>query len=92
MTPLFPEGMAMMRVTPVESAIKDLPGVQPFEKLSYYLRKYDTFSVSDCSCHQSRKVLGEGCGHLQLLQLLLFFHAYRNFVPYPGCHPLQFYR
>lgn len=65
MAPLFPEGMAMMRVTPVESAVKDLPGVQPWEKLSYYLRKYDTFSVSDCSCRQSRKVLGEGCGHLE---------------------------
>ena len=31
MAPLFPEGMAMMRVTPVESAVKDLPGVQPWE-------------------------------------------------------------
>lgn len=64
MAALFPEGMAMMRVVPVESAIKDLPGVQPWEKLSYYLDKYDTFTVSDCSCRQSRKVIDEGCGHL----------------------------
>ena len=31
MAALFPEGMAMMRVVPVESAIKDLPGVQPWK-------------------------------------------------------------
>mgnify|MGYP003603795021 FL=1 len=64
MAALFPEGMAMMRVVPVESAIKDLPGVQPWEKLSYYLDKYDIYTVSDCSCRQCRLVAGEGCGHL----------------------------
>ena len=61
----FPQGMAMMRVIPVESAIKDIPGTQPWEHLSYYLDKYDTFSVSDCSCRQSRRVINEGCGHLE---------------------------
>lgn len=65
MAPMFPEGMAMMRVIPVESAIKDLPGVQPWEKLSYYLDKYDKFSVSDCSCRASRRHIDEGCGHLE---------------------------
>lgn len=64
MAAMFPEGMAMMRIIPVEDAVKDDPGVQPWEKLSYYLDKYDTFSVSDCSCRQSRKVMGDGCGHL----------------------------
>ena len=49
---LFPEGLAMMRVIPVESAVKDIPGTEPWERLSYYLDKYDTFSVSDCSCRQ----------------------------------------
>lgn len=65
MAALFPEGMAMMRVIPVESALKDVEGVRPWERLSYYLNKYDTFSVSDCSCRQSRKVLEQGCGHLE---------------------------
>lgn len=64
MSALFPEGMAMMRVIPVEDAIRDNPEAKPWEKLSYYLDKYDTFSVSDCSCRQSREVIGEGCGHL----------------------------
>ena len=61
----FPQGMAMMRVIPVEEAIKDIPGTQPWEHLSYYLDKYDTFTVSDCSCRQSRRVIDEGCGHLE---------------------------
>ncbi|MGL4549075.1 FAD-dependent oxidoreductase, partial [Eubacterium aggregans] len=64
MVAMFPEGMAMMHIIPVEDAVKDDPGGQPLEKLSYYLDKYDTFSVSDCSCRQSRKVMGDGCGHL----------------------------
>lgn len=65
MAPMLPEGMAMMRVIPVEDAIKDIPGVQPWEKLSFYLDKYDKFSVSDCSCRASRRHIEEGCGHLE---------------------------
>lgn len=64
MAALFPEGLAMMRVVPIESAIKDILGTQPWERLSSYLDKYDVFSVSDCSCRQSRRVMEEGCGHL----------------------------
>ena len=62
--PMLPEGYGLMRVVPVESAIQDLPGVNPFEKLSYYLGKYDRFAVSDCSCRASRSSMGDGCGHL----------------------------
>ncbi len=65
MAALFPEGLAMMRVLPIESAVKDVPGTKPWEHLSYYLDKYDIFSVSDCSCRQSRRVLDQGCGHLE---------------------------
>lgn len=61
---MLPNGYGLMRVVPVESAIQDLPGVSDFEKLSYYLNKYDRFSVSPCSCRASRSSLGDGCGHL----------------------------
>ena len=64
MSPLIPEGYGLMRVLPVESAIKDLPGVSDYEKLSYYLNKYDTFCVSPCSCRASRSSINDGCGHL----------------------------
>lgn len=65
MTPMLPEGMAMMRVIPIESALVGVEGVKPWEKLSSYLDKYDTFSVSDCSCRASRRHIDEGCGHLE---------------------------
>ena len=64
MGPILPDGYGLMRVIPVESAIKDIPGVTDDERLSYYLDKYDTVSVSPCSCRASRTSLGDGCGHL----------------------------
>ena len=64
MGPILPDGYGLMRVIPVESAIEGLPGVTDDERLSYYLNKYDTFSVSPCSCRASRTSLGDGCGHL----------------------------
>ena len=64
MGPILPNGYGLMRVIPVESAIEGLPGVTDDERLSYYLNKYDTFSVSPCSCRASRTLLGDGCGHL----------------------------
>ena len=62
--PMLPDGYGLMRVIPCESAIKDNPDADEFEKLSYYLNKYDTFSVSPCSCRASRTSIGDGCGHL----------------------------
>ena len=64
-SPMLPNGYGLMRVVPVESAIKDIPGVRDYDKLSYYLNKYDIFSVSPCSCRASRRTLGDGCGHLE---------------------------
>lgn len=63
--PNLPMGTGMMRVIPIETAIAGDSQCVPYEKISYYLDKYDTFSVSDCSCRKSRRVLGQGCGHLE---------------------------
>ena len=65
LSPLMPDGYGLMRVVPVESAIRDIPGVNDFDKLSYYINKYDTFSVSPCSCRAARRTIGDGCGHLE---------------------------
>ena len=65
LSPLMPDGYGLMRVVPIESSIKDIPGINDYEKLSYYLNKYNKFSVSPCSCRSSRRVVGEGCGHLE---------------------------
>lgn len=63
--PTLPMGTGMMRVIPIETAISADTQSVPYEHLSYYLDKYDTFSVSDCSCRKSRRILGQGCGHLE---------------------------
>lgn len=63
--PNLPMGTGMMRVIPIETAISADTQSVPYERLSYYLDKYDTFSVSDCSCRKSRRILGQGCGHLE---------------------------
>lgn len=65
LVPMLPSGNSMMRVIPIESAIEGNSKAIPFEKISYYLDKYDTFSVAPCSCRSSRRVMGEGCGHLE---------------------------
>ena len=64
MSAMIPNGYGLMRVIPVESAIKDIPGVHDFERISYYVDKYDKFCVSPCSCRASRTSIGDGCGHL----------------------------
>lgn len=61
----LPMGSSLMRVIPVETAIDGNPQAVDFERLSYYLDKFDKFSVSDCSCRTSREIMGEGCGHLK---------------------------
>ena len=60
----IPDGYGLMRVIPVQSAVEDNPDTAEFEKLSYYLDKYDKFSVAPCSCRASRTAIGDGCGHL----------------------------
>ena len=62
MSPMMPNGYGLMRVVPVESAIQDIPGTHDFDKLSYYINKYDTFSVSPCSCRASRRIFNDGYG------------------------------
>jgi NADPH-dependent glutamate synthase beta subunit-like oxidoreductase/NAD-dependent dihydropyrimidine dehydrogenase PreA subunit len=65
MAPNLPLGYGMMRVIPIESAIDANSKAVPYERISYYLDKYDKYSVSACSCRRSRRLLGEGCGHLE---------------------------
>lgn len=65
MSPLMPNGYGLMRVVPVESALEGVEGVHKYDRLSYYINKYEIFSVSPCSCRAARRVLGEGCGHLE---------------------------
>ena len=65
MSSMLPMGSGLMRVVPIESSVRDNKEARPEERLSYYLDKYNIYSVSDCSCRASRRILDEGCGHLE---------------------------
>jgi len=65
LAPNLPMGQSPMRVIPIESAINADMQKVPFEQVSYYLNKYDVFAVADCSCRASRRILGQGCGHIE---------------------------
>lgn len=64
LSPMMPDGYGLMRVVPIESAIEGIPDVNEHDKLSYYINKYDKFSVSPCSCRAARTSIDDGCGHL----------------------------
>lgn len=61
----LPIGRGVMRVLPIESAVKDDPNIHDDEKVSYYLNKAEVISVGPCSCRVCRRMMGEGCGHLE---------------------------
>jgi NADPH-dependent glutamate synthase beta subunit-like oxidoreductase/NAD-dependent dihydropyrimidine dehydrogenase PreA subunit len=66
-TPMIPVGGGGlgMHVIPVEEAIPAETTTASYEQLSYWLKKYDNFAVGDCSCRITRRLMGEGCGHLE---------------------------
>ncbi len=66
-TPMVPVGGGGMgmHVIPIETAIPSEIKTASYEQLSYWLKKYDLFAVGDCSCRISRRLMGEGCGHLE---------------------------
>ncbi len=61
-----PIGMAPMRVIPIESALPSDQRTATFEEISFWLDKYrDQLAVGDCACRMSRRLAGDGCGHLE---------------------------
>ncbi len=65
LSPNLPMGIGPMRVLPIESAICGDTRVASYEEVSKILAKNTLFAVADCSCRRSRRLLGEGCGHLE---------------------------
>lgn len=63
-TPMVPPGGAGigMHVIPVEKAIEAENTSIDIEHISYWLKKYNKFAASPCSCRMSREKLKEGCG------------------------------
>lgn len=65
LAPNMPIGNGLMRVIPVEKAISGESKVRSFEEISKYIENAYVLSVSDCSCRRTRRLMGEGCGHLE---------------------------
>lgn len=60
---LFPNGMGLARVVPVEKAIENIPQKLKMEELSYWVEKYaPSLAVAVCQCRRARRVIGEGTG------------------------------
>ncbi|MBQ9886057.1 MAG: FAD-dependent oxidoreductase [Lachnospiraceae bacterium] len=63
-TPMVPPGGSGigMHVIPVEKAIEAENQSLPIEHISHWLKKYDQYAATPCSCRMGREILGEGCG------------------------------
>ena len=69
-----------MRVIPIEMAIDGETRKASYEEISKYLNDAHMFSVSDCSCRTSRKIMGEGCGHLATDMCIQLDHAAEYYI------------
>ena len=65
LAPMLGRGMSFMRVMPVMSAIENNTKTASYDELSYLIEKAKYISVGPCSCRRSRRLMGEGCGHLE---------------------------
>lgn len=64
--PMVPVGVTGMRTVPVVSSLPTGTKVASYEDLSYWLQKYkDHLNVGNCACRATRRIQGEGCGHLE---------------------------
>lgn len=79
-TGAFPVGTGLMRVIPIEKAIDGETRRASYEEVSKYLYDNDIFTVSDCSCRITRKVMGEGCGHLAEDMCIQMGHAAEYYI------------
>ena len=50
-----------LRVIPVESAVKALPGVAPYNKIRELVKQQSLISVAECICRKEQKLLGKEC-------------------------------
>ena len=59
------QGMMFMRVMPVMSAIENNSKTASYDEGRTLIEKASAISVGPCSCRRSRRLIGEGCGHLE---------------------------
>ena len=65
LAPMLGNGVNFMRVMPVMSAIENDTRKASYDEISTLIEKAWAISVGPCSCRRSRRLMGEGCGHLE---------------------------
>ena len=80
-------GMGPMRVMPVGEAIKNDTRSATYDELSYLIEKADDISVGPCSCRRTRRLMGEGCGHLEE-DMCMYLNDNARFFSKDGRHRL----
>ena len=85
LVPFLDRGMAFMRVMPVMSAIENNTHKADFDELSTLIDNATAISVGPCSCRRSRRLMGEGCGHLEDDMCMYLNDNARNYVK-TGAH------
>ena len=65
LAPMLGNGVNFMRVMPVMSAIENDTHKASYDEISTLIEKAWEISVGPCSCRRSRRLMGEGCGHLE---------------------------
>ncbi len=58
-------GMSFMRVMPVMSAVENNSRTASYDEVRTLVEKAFAISVGPCSCRRARRLMGEGCGHLE---------------------------
>lgn len=59
------QGMMMMRVMPVMSAVENNSRTASYDEVATLIENASAISVGPCSCRRARRLMGEGCGHLE---------------------------
>ena len=65
LAPNLPVGQGLMRVMPVMSAIENNSRTASYDEVRDLIERAEVISVGACSCRRSRRLIGEGCGHLE---------------------------
>ena len=81
----FPVGMGPMRVMPVGSAIAADSRAATYDEVETIIKNAWAISVGPCSCRRTRRLMGEGCGHLEE-DMCMYINDNAKFFSSMGTH------
>lgn len=87
LVPNFPVGMGPMRAMPVGSAIKNDSHAATYDEVEHIIERAWAISVGPCSCRRTRRLMGEGCGHLEE-DMCMYIDDNAKFFSEQGSHRL----